>query len=369
MFVFFVVFLLLWSGLHAYVLDRLLTIPFVAAHLPPHILIPIFVLLGVSYIASRLMEHYGLGRFSHALEYIGATWVGTFFLLFFGLLAADVATGFGWLFRDHVIQVRGYALLASAVLIIIAYIQAWRVPVVTNYEVHMPGLVRERDGTVLVVASDLHLGSMLGKKWAIARATQIASLQPDILALVGDVFEGEKETHEGWLPVLRQFRAPVGTFAVTGNHEFYAEPQAILELFERAGMRVLRDENVEAFPSLVIAGVDDPAFRKNGRKDQAVALDQALRNRPAGTTIFLSHTPVLAENAAQRGANLMLSGHTHEGQIWPFNYLVRLAFKLVRGRYEVNGMTAIVGRGTGTWGPRMRLWKRSEILRIVLHSA
>jgi hypothetical protein len=119
---------------------------------------------------------------------------------------------------------------------------------------------------------------------------------------------------------------------------------------------------------LVVAGVDDPAFRKNGRRDQAVAIEQALSNRPAGATIFLSHTPVLAGNAAKLGANLMLSGHTHEGQIWPFTYLVRIAFPLLRGPYNVNGMTAIVGRGTGTWGPRMRLWKRSEILRIVLRA-
>lgn len=366
---FFVIFLLLWAALHAYVLNRLLTIPLIAAHVPPHILIPLFVFLGVSYILSRVMEHFGLGRFSHVLEYLGATWVGTFFLLFVGLLGADVVTGFGWLFHDHRIQVRAYALLASLLLITIAYIQAWRIPVITHYEVGMPGLPADREGTVLVAASDLHLGSMLGKKWASARAAQIAALQPDILALVGDIFEGEQETHEGWLTTLQKFQAPLGTFAVTGNHEFYAEPQPILNLFQRAKFRVLRDEDVEIVPGLVIAGVDDPAFRKNGRKDQPPALEQALSNRPPGATIFLSHTPVLAQNAAARGANLMLSGHTHEGQIWPFNYLVRLAFKLVRGRYNVNGMIAIVGRGTGTWGPRMRLWKRSEILRIVLRSA
>jgi predicted MPP superfamily phosphohydrolase len=364
----FVIFLLLWGGLHIYIAERLLSIPWIAQHLPPHLLLPVLVFLGASYIASRLMEHFGLGRFSHLLEYIGATWVGLFFLLFVSLFAADVFTVFGLLLPDHTIQIRIGALLIAAAMTAIAYVQAWRIPVVTEYEVAMPGLPQSPDGKVLVVGSDLHLGSMLGHRWATARAAQFAALQPDILILAGDIFEGEKETHAGWLPVLRQFRAPLGVFAVTGNHEFYAGPEAILETFRAAGFRVLRDEHCEVLPGLRIAGVDDPAFRKHGQREQAIAVDRALADPSAGATVFLSHTPVLAERAAELGAGLMFSGHTHEGQIWPFKYLVRLQFRLLHGRYDVNGMTAIVGRGTGTWGPRMRLWSRSEILRITLRA-
>ncbi len=84
--------------------------------------------------------------------------------------------------------------------------------------------------------------------------------------------------------------------------------------------------------------------------------------------MFLSHTPVLSQTASQAGVGLMLSGHTHNGQIWPFTYIVRSVFPLITGRYDVGGMTAIVGRGTGTWGPRMRLWKRSELLKITLRA-
>jgi predicted MPP superfamily phosphohydrolase len=121
---------------------------------------------------------------------------------------------------------------------------------------------------------------------------------------------------------------------------------------------------VEPLAGLVISGVDDVAFR--GRKAHAAALAKVLRERPAGPTILLSHTPLLAEDAERAGVKLMLSGHTHEGQIWPFNYLVRMAFRLLSGSYNLGGMIAIVCRGTGTWGPRMRLWKRSELLRITL---
>jgi hypothetical protein len=355
--------------MHAYVLWRLMSIPFVVHFLPSRFLVPAFVVLGASYILARLLEHFNFDGISHVLEYVGASWVGIFFVVFVTFLAADIFTGFGFLLPGLTLKFRTAAPIAAAVLVAIAYVQAWRTPVVTEYKVKLAGLPQTADGTVLVAASDTHLGSMLGKRWATARATQIDSLKPDVLVLVGDIFEGEKETHEGWAPTLRKFRAPLGVFVVTGNHEFYAGAEPIISLFEKAGLRVLRDENVELRPGLVLAGVDDIAFRKRGKEDQALAITHALENRPAGATVFLSHTPVLPERAAELGAELMISGHTHEGQIWPFNYLVRMAFKLVNGRYDVNGMSAIVGRGTGTWGPRMRLWKRSEILRIVLRSA
>ena len=279
---FFVIILLLWAGLHAYLIARLDSIPFVAQHIPPHILIPVIVFLAASYILSRVMEHYGLGRFSHVLEYLGATWVGIFFEMFICFFAADLVTGFGFLLPSYTLQIRTWGLAAAAALIFIAYIQAWRAPVITTYEVAMPGLPQSADSTVLAVASDTHLGSMLGHRWAHARRAQFDSLKPDVLLLVGDIFEGEKEVHENWLPVLERFRAPHGTYVVTGNHEFYAGPEPIMELFRKAGFRVLRDEHVEALPGLVIVGVDDVAFRKHGRSDQALAMEQAFAKRPNG---------------------------------------------------------------------------------------
>ena len=104
--------------------------------------------------------------------------------------------------------------------------------------------------------------------------------------------------------------------------------------------------------------------RRDGRQSNPVA--QALAGRPSGATILLSHTPWLADEAANSKVELMLSGHTHGGQIWPFSYLVRRIYPLLAGQYDVNGMAVIVCRGTGTWGPRMRLWLPGEIIRVVL---
>ena len=119
--------------------------------------------------------------------------------------------------------------------------------------------------------------------------------------------------------------------------------------------------------ALLVAGVDDlTARRQFGRPDRPVA--KALAGRPPGAVVLLSHSPLQADTAAAAGAGLMLSGHTHDGQIWPFRWLVRLSYPLLGGRYEVAGMPVIVCRGTGTWGPRMRLWRPSEIVRITLRA-
>ena len=130
---------------------------------------------------------------------------------------------------------------------------------------------------------------------------------------------------------------------------------------------VLRDTWTEIRPGLILAGVDD--LTSNHRHVVGNdSISKALKGRSTGATILLSHSPLQVDQASNSGVQLMLCGHTHAGQIWPFNYLVRRRYPMIAGKYEVNGMTIIVCRGTGTWEPRMRLWYPSEILRITLHS-
>jgi predicted MPP superfamily phosphohydrolase len=138
-------------------------------------------------------------------------------------------------------------------------------------------------------------------------------------------------------------------------------------MFEEAGVHLLRNAWIDLRPGLVMAGVDDLSGNQNAG-DARAYLATALAARPVGATVLLSHAPVQADFAAGKGVDLMLSGHTHGGQIWPFDYVVKQRFPLLEGMYEVGGMRVIVSRGTGTWGPRMRLWRPAEILRVTLHS-
>ena len=317
-------------------------------------------------VAARLVAHGGEGALAVTLELVGMDWMAALFLTCVALLAVDLVTVFGLLLPRLAPRLRGWALAAGGALTAIAVVQGMRAPVVNAYEVRLRDLPAALDGTVLVAVSDLHAGSLLGERWLAARVAQVQAERPDLIVLLGDLLEGHGGEEGGLAPVLRRLTAPLGVWAVTGNHESHRRPDATPGAVAAAGLAVLHDRWVELRPGLIVAGVDDLTSRRSGEGAEMIA--RALAGRPAGAVVLLSHTPWYADTAAADGASLMLGGHTHGGQIWPFGYLVRTVYPLLAGRYEVAGMPVIVCRGTGTWGPRMRLWPPGEILRITLRS-
>ncbi len=361
-------FLLAWFAAHAYIAWRAASLPPFRGRRARLLLAALAVTLSLAWIAGRVLDRVGPAWLARPVEIAGATWIGVALLALVCLLAVDVVTAFGLLFRRHVPRLRAGALGAAGLLSAFALVQGLRPPAVVSYEVSIPGLPAERDGTVVVLVSDLHVGSILGKGWLEARLAEIASLRPDLVAVCGDVFEGDSPREAELAASFRRLSAPLGVFAVTGNHELHGSGPGRAGLLEQAGFRVLRDGWVEAAPGLVVAGVDDlRALRR--RPETPAAIDRALSGRPPGAAILLSHSPLFTERAAGAGAGLVLAGHTHDGQIWPFGFVTRRRYPLMAGRYDVNGATVIVGRGTGTWGPPMRLFRRGEIVRVVLRSA
>ena len=148
--------------------------------------------------------------------------------------------------------------------------------------------------------------------------------------------------------------------------ESYGRDEITRGILEGSGFNLLINSHAELRPGLVLAGIEYRGRRNRGKKKDERIL-QALKGRPDGVTILLSHSPSEAEFAAQAGVDLMLAGHTHGGQIWPWGHLVRIRYPLLAGQYDVDGMQVIVTRGAGTWGPRLRLWQTGEILSIILH--
>jgi len=367
--VFGIVLLSAITVIHLYVFWRGASVPLLQSLVPRRFLFAAGVFLWAGFFCGRVFGHHGTGPFARALELFGMHWMAVLFLLFITLLAMDLLTCFGYCLPRLAPSLRGLALLAGGVLSLIALVQGLRPPVVENYDVSLPGLAEEIEGKVVVAMSDLHLGSLLGAKWLAARVNQVRELQPDCVVLLGDLFEGHGRPRGELLPVLRRLAAPLGVWVVPGNHEFHGGNNTAQSLVREAGFHLLSNRWAEARPGLLLAGVDDlTAARRSGQGDDLLA--RALADRPAdAATILLSHTPWQAEEASQADVGLMLSGHTHGGQIWPFGYLVKCFYPLLAGRYEVGGMTVIVCRGTGTWGPRMRLWRPGEIVRLRLHSA
>ena len=351
--------------MHLYVFWRACSVPILKRHVPRKYIIGIGMVLWVCVFLGLILGHGGTGALARMFELLGMNWLAIVFLITVTLLPIDVVTGFGFLFTQRAPSLRGLALLAGGILSVTALVQGLRPPVVQNHEVHIAGLLGELDGTVIIALSDLHLGSLLGWRWLEARVTQVQAHKPDIVLLLGDIFEGHGQPQEELLTVLRRISAPYGVYAVLGNHEFHGRNNTSASLMKDAGFQVLRNSWSEVVPGFVVAGVDNLSSNiRYGQGDDP--LSKTLEGRPPGATILLSHKPLLADRAARAGVSLMLCGHTHGGQIWPFGYLVKQKYPLLAGRFVVDGMTVIVCRGTGTWGPRMRLWHPGEILRVTL---
>lgn len=352
--------------MHVYVFWRTASVPFVNRYVSRKMLILAGITMWAIFFFGRVFGHGGTGTFAETLEFLGMNWMAVLFLTFIPLLTIDLTTLFGLLMPRLSPSLRGWALLVGLVLSVIAFIQGMRPPVVEKYEVSISGLPDAMDGTVLVALSDMHLGSQLGEKWLAARVAQVNAQRPDLVVLLGDIFEGHGPPEDQMIAAIKQLSAPMGIWAVPGNHEFHGGGD--MSLFEDLNFKLLRNSWTEVKPSLVLAGVDDfTARRRSGLSIDTIA--QTLVESPAGAIILLSHTPWEADKAAKAGVDLMLSGHTHGGQIWPFDYLVRSRYPLLEGRYEIDDMTIIVCRGTGTWGPRMRLWRPSEILHVTIRGA
>lgn len=354
--------------LYLYVGWRVATLPSVARRLSRWLLVGVGVALWAVLSAALILAHDGAGALTGAIEMLGMAAMASLFLVAVPLLVVDIMTGFGLLLRRQAPILRGWALVAGATLSAVALVQGMRPPVISDFEVRLAGLPAALDGTVVVAMSDLHLGAQLDARWLAARVAQVEALHPDLVLLLGDLFEGHGRPPDEMLPALRRLSAPLGVWAVTGNHELHGRDDASRRVVEQAGIQLLRDRWAEVRPGLVLAGVDGRGHERAAEQgDDAVR--RALAGRPAGATVFLSHSPGGVETAARAGVGLMLSGHTHGGQIWPFDLVVRRVYPLLAGRYQVEGMTNLVCRGTGTWGPRMRLWRPGEILRVVLRSS
>ena len=349
----------LWTLAHVYLFWRIASVPIFAARARRIALAALLAILWASFLVERSV------RF---LEVGGVNWLAVLFFTLCCLLAADVVTGFGFLLKRSAPTIRGWALALAAALTAIALVQGLRPPVVRDYTVRLRGLPAAQDSTVVVVIADLHLGNLLGERWLAARIAQVDALHPDLVVALGDIVEGHGGAESTLVAGLRHLAAPLGVWAVTGNHEYHGGRGPGTGPLEAAGFNVLHDRWAEVRPGLVLAGVDDLTSRHRAGRDSG-AVEHSLAGRPRGATLLLSHTPWQADIAARSGVGLMLSAHTHGGQIWPFTYLSATRYPLQAGPYVVDGMPVIVSRGTGTWGPRMRLWPPSEILRITLRAA
>jgi predicted MPP superfamily phosphohydrolase len=322
------------------------------------------ILMLIAPIGIRLLERSGYEGPARLLAYIGYNWMGFVFLSLWGFLAVGII---GLVFRLVNVLARAglppltgkgsTAAVFAAVLVICVYgyIEAHSIRVerrVIKTERLPPGVDRLKIAQV----SDVHLGLLNGKERLQKIVDLIRAEQPDLLAATGDVVDGDMAKNGAIHELWQQIRPPLGKYAVTGNHEYYAGLTQALEAIDRSGFRILRGEAVTAEKVLNIVGVDDPTG--------GVPIDEAelLASWRNGLfTLFLKHRPQVSDKS--RGLfDLQLSGHTHLGQIFPFRFLTGMVYPMQNGLYDLGGGSFLyASRGTGTWGPPIRVLSPPEI--------
>ncbi|MGE8476313.1 MAG: metallophosphoesterase, partial [Paraburkholderia hospita] len=226
------------------------------------------------------------------------------------------------------------------------------------------------DGFTIVQISDIHVGPTIKRGYVDAIVDAVNRLEPDLIAVTGDVVDGSVEHLADHTRPLSRLSARHGAYLVTGNHEYYSGAHAWIAEFQRLGLHVLLNEHVVVEhdgAQAVIAGVTDFSaghFDPAHESDPAAALEGA----PGDVLIkvLLAHQPRSAEAAADAGFTLQLSGHTHGGQFFPWNFAVRLQQPFVAGLSRLDNLWVYTSRGTGYWGPPKRLGAPSEITRLRL---
>jgi predicted MPP superfamily phosphohydrolase len=238
--------------------------------------------------------------------------------------------------------------------------------------VKLARLPRRLSGLAIAQITDLHIGRTIGEAEVRRVVARTNALRPDVIALTGDFVDGSVRMLEEAVAPLAALSARYGVYFVTGNHEYYSGAEAWVAHLRRLGIRVLRNERVEIGDpgaSIDLAGIDD--WRSAGMAPgHGPDLASAMAGRdPDRSLVLLAHQPRGVEAAAQAGVELQVSGHTHGGQIFPFTLATALVYPYLHGLYPVadgHGSQIFVSRGTGFWGPPMRLGSPPEIAHIVL---
>jgi predicted MPP superfamily phosphohydrolase len=238
--------------------------------------------------------------------------------------------------------------------------------------VTLTGLDPALDGLRIVSFSDGHLSATYGGRRFERLVELVNAQQPDVVAIVGDLVDGDVSELRDEAAPLADLVSAQGVFFVTGNHEYFVDTDAWMRHLPTLGIDVLRNERVpirRGGASFDLAGIDDRTAARSGLPGHGADLDAALDGRDdAVPVVLLAHQPYMVREAQAAGVGLQLSGHTHGGQLWPFDYAIRLDQPAVEGLSRHGDTQLYVTSGAGYWGPPMRIGARPEVTVVELRS-
>lgn len=335
-------------------------------HISKVILSEILLLFLFLVILAPLLIYYRDNYFNRALYLSMALWSGLIFnIILVALIVVlaniiiiylNISSIFSFYTQQQII-----IFLPFIILIWEAY-NAWRHKI-KKINIYISNLPEYWEGKKIVQLSDIHLGPIYRNGTFIRIVKKVNTLQADLICITGDLFDG-MESDFSWLHLLgHKIRASLGTYYVFGNHELRMGKEKVRSLLQKTSINIL-DNDIKVIHGLQIIGLTC-LFNKS--MDFTKTLLESGYNKDRAS-ILLFHEPKYIDEAYHQGINLELSGHTHNGQIFPMNILVKIIYKgYSYGLYKKDNYNLFVSAGTGTWGPPLRLGHHSEIVLITLH--
>lgn len=333
----------------------------------------LFWMVAFAYIIGRFTERAGSMWLAEPFVRAGSWWMGAMLYLTLAFLLIDLFRGINSLIRISDVLHFSWNSDKGRVGVVVAYAVAAMVLAFGYYMAKTP-VVRWQEITLnkpvpggkqrIVLVSDIHLGMMISNGRLDTMVSMVNRLQPDIVLLAGDVFDEDlgPVIQNNMGDLIKNLKARHGVYAVLGNHEFYGNAAEAQKYLEAHNITVLRDSVVVLENGIAVAGREDiTGDRMYGkpRKTVSALLESLNKEMPV---ILMDHQPYKLSEVAGGGIDLQVSGHTHHGQMWPFNYITGSLFEISRGYGKIGNAHFYVSSGYGTWGPPIRTNSRSEIV-------
>ena len=337
-----------------------------------------FLLLSISFIAGRMLERVQLSWLSSALVLLGSFWLAAmvYFLLF--AFAIDIIRLLNFIVPffppfitvnpERTKELTSFAVIAVVLVIVLGgYINA-RTPRIKTLALTIPKNGRTMKTLNIAVASDIHLGTIVCKSKLEKIVERINALAPDLVLLPGDVVDEDigPVIRNNLGETLRKIQAKYGVIAITGNHEYIGGVEPACRYLVEHGITMLRDAWVKIDDGLYVVGREDISIRGFTGKTRKPLPELMAGVDKSYPIILMDHQPFRLEEAEMNGVDLQLSGHTHHGQLWPFNFITKKVYELSWGYKKKGNTHYYVSCGVGTWGPPIRTGNRPEIIDMRL---
>jgi len=344
-----------------------------------NLVLGILIFAVAAFIAGRILENYWVSHLSDFLVWVGSFWIAIMFYTLLCLIIIDsfriinhFIPFFPQFVKTNPDKTKKYLAVVVFVLVFITIAGGFintKIINVRKYHINIHKNAGDLKYLNIVMVSDVHLGTIYGKQFAYKIQYMISQLRPDIILLAGDIIDEDIKPvlADNIGDALYKLEATYGIYGITGNHEYIGGVKNAVEYLSQHNITMLRDTSVLINNSFYLVGREDYSinrFSEKQRKPLAEIVKDLDFTKPV---IMMDHQPFNLEQARQNGIDLQLSGHTHNGQLWPFNHLIEKIYDLSWGYKLIDKTHYYVSCGVGGWGPPVRTGSRPEIVNLKLH--